>query len=430
LVGDNLKLTQSGMIAGTPMYMSPEQAHGETLDARSDVFSFGTLLDEMIAGQPAFAAPTAMAVLKQICDTAPRPLAEVAPQTPPWLCQLVSELHIKRRDARTRTMRAVADELAQQLAQLGKHLPPARAALAPTTITVSARGPQSRWFRLLLTVSAGLIGLFAVLWFGPARPAPTPPEPPIATPAPLSPKWENRFGMQFVRIPKGSSWLGGTAGRPGQQRFTTSADFYLGTYEVTQGNWERVLGNAANPSRHSRNSEKPELRALMATLKSEELQQMPVDAVSWQQCQMFLGALNALAAEPGWEYRLPTLAEWEYACRGGPLTDPADAGFDFYLARPTLHLTADDANINYAFLRRPRRVGQYAPNRLGLYDLHGNVFEFCHETKKNDQGEEEAAFRGGAFHEGPEFCRAERHGYIPVHWNYDGAGLRVARVPK
>src|SRR5262245_59138032 len=83
--GDDASLTQSGVVAGTPMYMSPEQAQGEAVDFRSDLFSLGSVLYAMCTGRPPFRAPTAVAVLKRVCEETPRPIREINPELPRWL---------------------------------------------------------------------------------------------------------------------------------------------------------------------------------------------------------------------------------------------------------------------------------------------------------------------------------------------------------
>ena len=71
---DDASLTKSGVIAGTPLYMSPEQARAEHVDARSDLFSLGSVLYSLCAGRPAFRAQTAVAVMRRVCRDTPRPL--------------------------------------------------------------------------------------------------------------------------------------------------------------------------------------------------------------------------------------------------------------------------------------------------------------------------------------------------------------------
>jgi formylglycine-generating enzyme required for sulfatase activity len=76
----------------------------------------------------------------------------------------------------------------------------------------------------------------------------------------------------------------------------------------------------------------------------EDLKRFPVEGVSWDDCQAFIDRLNK-EKEPGWVYRLPREVEWEYACRGGPMSDKHDSAFDFYFARPTNALLPEQANF-------------------------------------------------------------------------------------
>src|SRR5262249_52277082 len=115
---DDASLTQSGVIAGTPLYMSPEQAAAEPIDARADLFSLGSVLYEMCTGRPAFRAPTTVAVIRRVCDEAPRPIREVNPDVPEALCRLIERLHAKKPADRPASAREVADLLARLLADL------------------------------------------------------------------------------------------------------------------------------------------------------------------------------------------------------------------------------------------------------------------------------------------------------------------------
>src|SRR5262245_14387052 len=115
---DDASLTQTGLIAGTPLDMAPEQAAGEPLGPRADLFSLGSVLYEMCAGRPAFRAPTTVAVLRRVCDEAPRPVREVNPDVPEPLCRLIERLHAKRPADRPASAQEVADLLAGLLADL------------------------------------------------------------------------------------------------------------------------------------------------------------------------------------------------------------------------------------------------------------------------------------------------------------------------
>jgi predicted Ser/Thr protein kinase len=89
---DEPPLTQAGLIVGTPRYLSPEQARGEEVDFRSDIYSLGILLYEMLAGEPPFRGPTPVAVLTQHLDTPPPPLLEKRPETPSGVVRLVRQM--------------------------------------------------------------------------------------------------------------------------------------------------------------------------------------------------------------------------------------------------------------------------------------------------------------------------------------------------
>jgi len=132
--------------------------------------------------------------------------------------------------------------------------------------------------------------------------------------------------------------------------------FYMGKYEVTQGQWQAVMGT--NPSK----------------FKGDNL---PVEQVSWNDVQEFIGKLNARG--DGYTYRLPSEAEWEYACRAGTTT-----AFSFGDS-----LSSSQANFdgNYpyggaakgVYRVKTTPVGSFQPNSFGLYDMHGNVWEWCED---------------------------------------------------
>jgi WD40 repeat protein len=114
---DDASLTQSGVVAGTPLYMAPEQARGEYIDHRADLFSLGSVFYVMLTGRPPFRAPTALAVLKRVCEDRPRPIGEIIPEAPPWLCDLISKLHAKKPAGRFQTAQEVAELLAHPLVE-------------------------------------------------------------------------------------------------------------------------------------------------------------------------------------------------------------------------------------------------------------------------------------------------------------------------
>lgn len=110
-VADDVKLTRTGFVTGTPLYMAPEQALGEEADYRSDLFSFGAILYEMCAGEPPFAGNSALAILKQISDGKHRPLRELNAEIPEWLVRTIDQLLEKRPEDRIQSASHLAELL-------------------------------------------------------------------------------------------------------------------------------------------------------------------------------------------------------------------------------------------------------------------------------------------------------------------------------
>jgi tRNA A-37 threonylcarbamoyl transferase component Bud32 len=114
-VADEARLTQTGTVTGTPMYMSPEQARCEPLDHRADLFSLGSLLYVLCTGREPFPAGSPIAVLRQVCEATPRPIRELNPAIPPWLAAIVERLHAKHPGDRFASAAEVAELLRYNL---------------------------------------------------------------------------------------------------------------------------------------------------------------------------------------------------------------------------------------------------------------------------------------------------------------------------
>jgi WD40 repeat protein len=110
---EDLRLTRTGMVAGTPLYMAPEQARGEELDQRADLFSLGVVLYEMATGIPPFEGKTPLAVLRRLADEPHRPVRELNPEVPEWLAAIIDRLLAKDPANRFQTAREVAQTLEQ-----------------------------------------------------------------------------------------------------------------------------------------------------------------------------------------------------------------------------------------------------------------------------------------------------------------------------
>ncbi len=220
----------------------------------------------------------------------------------------------------------------------------------------------------------------------------------------------NSLGMEFVAIPAAELRMGADEGPTSRSshQVTISQPFYIGKYEVTQAQWSAVMGT--NPSQFTGDP------------------RLPVENVSWKDVQAFLRQLNA--REGTTRYRLPTEAEWEHASRS---------------CVATTYPFGDDASqlARYAWAEtnaggRTHAVGQLLPNRWGLYDMLGNVWEWCQDwygeypvtAVANPQGAPEGAFRvyrgcGWLRGESPRYCHpATRHGARP-NFAHPSLGFRV-----
>jgi eukaryotic-like serine/threonine-protein kinase len=175
---DDASMTQSGMIAGTPLYMAPEQAFGHKLDHRADLFSFGSVLYHMLSGRPPFRASSTVAVLKRVTEDTPRPIQEIIPEAPDWMCEIIGRLLAKNPDERYGSAKAVSKLLATCLADVeqgripGISVPRPEEAEEPAEpaerVSVAEKGKPraarhaARWPRLRVAVLV-LIVLFAGL---------------------------------------------------------------------------------------------------------------------------------------------------------------------------------------------------------------------------------------------------------------------------
>ncbi len=136
---DDASMTQSGVVAGTPLFMAPEQAQGQPVDHRSDLFSLGSVLYAMATGRPPFRSSTMMGVIRRVCDDQPRPIREINPDIPDWLCGIIDRLLAKNPAERFQTADEVAELLAGCLAHVQHPLSVPLPATAATFTTQSTR---------------------------------------------------------------------------------------------------------------------------------------------------------------------------------------------------------------------------------------------------------------------------------------------------
>jgi|GEM_PF-1551870 len=214
----------------------------------------------------------------------------------------------------------------------------------------------------------------------------------------------NFAGLVFVQIPGGSFEMGSS-------HQVVVPPFKMQNTELTQRQWVAVMGT--NPSQ----------------FKGDDL---PVEQVSWNDIQTFIQKLNQM--DPGKGYRLPSESEWEYACKAGTLTKYNTGDNDIDLERAGWVFSNSDSKTH--------SVSQKAPNKWGLYDMHGNVWEWCSDaynragldwtpndgTAYQDDSSASRIVRGGSWGDGGMNCRSTfRFRFEPTFKNSLGGFRLVCR---
>jgi formylglycine-generating enzyme required for sulfatase activity len=247
-------------------------------------------------------------------------------------------------------------------------------------------------------------------------------------------------GIPLRWCPPGRFRMGSPPSEPGrrpdeeQVDVTLTQGFWMGQYEVTEGQWRRIVG------------------ALPGGATSSESDGFPVQSVNYAEAVEFCRLLTAQARASGelpgeWEFRLPTEAQWEYACRAGTTTATA---FGDRLSSNQANFSGKPYNgaEEGPALNRAVPVGRYAPNAWGLHDMHGNAFEWVRDWyhsrlpggedpdmssskgTMNRDGTYSRVRRGGAWNDDGMYCRsAFRLRYEPERRS-DHIGFRVAAVRK
>ncbi|TAG70184.1 MAG: formylglycine-generating enzyme family protein [Oscillatoriales cyanobacterium] len=231
----------------------------------------------------------------------------------------------------------------------------------------------------------------------------------------------NGVVLEMVYIPGGTFMMGSPATESGiydresPHHQVTVPAFYAGKYPITQAQWQAVMGN--NPS-HFRG------------------EKLPVETLGWDKAVAFC---RKISEKTGKIYRLLSESEWEYACRAGTATP-------FYFGE-TITTDLVNYNGNFPFGAAPTGryreqtmdVGSFPPNPFGLYDMHGQVCEWCsdkwhinYDGAPIDGSSWETGtsncrvLRGGSWYNYAVYCRAARRDWIPAGHSYRCRGFRVA----
>ncbi len=397
------KLTQIGITMGTPAYMPPEQVKGDLdlIGPASDVYSLGVILFELLTGRLPFEGSTAEILGKALFTAAPLP-SRFLPELNRAMDAVCGKAMAKALEVRYPSMKTFAAALLE----------------AQQTLVTKDRAGSS----------------------------------------PFGKEYTNDIGMKWVSIPGGTCTMGSPKEEVGRYNIENEhpveiSSFHLGIHEVTQKQFRAVMGY--NPSYFSTNATgkngidyrtwKPG-GGKDRIPPGEDTEDYPVENVSWEEAKEFCDKLTALDTKKpaGWAYRLPTEAEWEYACRGG-----ASSHRVFHVGDS---LSSSQANFdgNYPYggadkgehRGRTCKVGSYEKNRFGLYDMHGNVWEWCHDWFAADYYDQsppvdppgpeqgtQRVIRGGSWDDDGRYCRSAYRDWYEPTIRYFNLGFRVALVP-
>ncbi len=233
-----------------------------------------------------------------------------------------------------------------------------------------------------------------------------------------------KTGIVFRLVPAGSFTMGSPSGESGrdndegpQRRVTISKPFYMGKFEITQGQWKRVMGN--NPSYFKNAGD-----------------DAPVESVSWDDCQVFVKKLCEMEGLPEGSFRLPTEAQWEYACRAGTETALCNGALTSTSGRCRNLDAVGWYNENSGQTTHP--VGQKTPNAFGLHDILGNVWEWCedwygenyyananHQDPQGPNSGDRRVLRGGSWYYIARYCRSADRLRTNPDLRYINIGFRV-----
>jgi formylglycine-generating enzyme required for sulfatase activity len=255
------------------------------------------------------------------------------------------------------------------------------------------------------------------------------PLPEVAEPAPAGAQaagFANSLGSRFVHIPAGEFIMGiPDDGNPGglprdtpAHRVRITRPFHLGVCEVTQGEFEQVMGS--NPSGRAATGGAAE------GVHDEDMARFPVENVSWFDCVLFCERLSALPDEmkAGRRYRLPSEAEWEYACRSGKSV-PYHYKQQMEPGDPSGETAGRNNKMKDRGIRAPLPVGpvgSFPANDWGLHDMRGNVWEWCQDWFQRDY-----------YNDSPvDDPQGPPSGWIRVvrgsDWRFVGEGCKIDRV--
>lgn len=416
---------------GTPHYASPEQLlEGDRIDRRSDIYSLGIILYQMLTGALPFDDPSVRRIIQMHWTATPPHVREIRSDVPVSVDQLVSQMLAKDPAQRPQRAGDVAAILANAIQKTEKTTPniskrETNSALErqPPRQMLQARGGRWKYAALIVALVA-VASMCIYLIRKIAIESPLPPAAssevigdPILLRAPVARLTEDLGHgviLELVKLPGGEYYMGSEekdAEAEGDEKpkHKVKIDaFAIGAYEITQAQWKAVMGSGDNRSQ----------------FRGDD--RLPVDNVSWALAQDFIKNLQQRTHQP--DYRLPTENEWEYAARAG-----STGKWSFGDGKGELS--------EYAWFAgnasdRTHPVGEKRPNNWGLFDMQGNVMELCDDWYDKDAYKPERqnprefhVVRGGCIICGASYCRVSLREHDQPN-SSKHIGFRVARTIK
>ncbi|MEY2911157.1 MAG: hypothetical protein RLZZ184_466, partial [Cyanobacteriota bacterium] len=385
-------LTRVGTVTGTPGYAPPEQFRGMVYHS-SDLYSLAVTCVRLLTGHFQKIDGSDQLFDTNRMEWQWQKYVSLSQELTTVLETMLQDIPVKRYQSATEVLAALANQ---------------KTIVIPTSQTQTFQNPLKQIFQFI-------------------SPPTNPPKPPANTNVNINPQSSftedlgNGVKLEMIAIPGGTFLMGSPASEAERQDYespqhqVTVPSFFMGKYPLTQAQYQVIIGN--NPSYFKGNNR-------------------PVETVSWDDAVLFC---QKLSQRTGKSYRLPSEAEWEYACRAGTKT-PFSFGDN---------ITPDLVNYDgyYPYKSAPKGkyrqqttdVETFTPNSFGLYDMHGNVWEWCeddwHENYINAptdgsawnsrSGSNTKVLRGGSWYNDAKGCRAACRAWISRDHRHYGWGFRV-----
>lgn len=477
---ESSELTQAGTVIGTPGYMSPEQLMGHRVDHRSDIFSCGVMLYELLTGERAFSGSDTASTMYKIVHSELAPASEICPAVPVFFDQVLAHALAKNPEDRFASAKAFAQAIIQNDNQTVTIVPtgkldeektvirPSRIPQADIPLPIRRQqakqptpNPKNRWlYPLSASVLVFVLGIATLLWLSLSDDPPE--EKSAAIESELPPAYATGDQLkdcatcpEMIVVPPGEFIQGspvselGREPNEGPQR-SVRLDYFLavGQFEVTRQQFGQFISESDYPLRGCTTYEEGgwEYRNDRGWQSPgfHQDQTEPVTCVSWEDAQYYT---DWLTKKTGNDYRLLSASEWEYIARAGTDTSrswgdaPKLACLQTNVADQATQDTypgweVHDCKDGYV---HTAPVKDLKPNEFGIHATLGNVFEWVEDCWNDSyqgapsngspwiEGDcSKRSLRGGSWYSQPKFVRSAFRNRFNADVRASTIGFRVA----